>query len=55
MSTDLKVSLKITKGYAEAINRRRDNTMFKRKSTNNDLYVHGQLKIEQPGHLQKPG
>jgi hypothetical protein len=32
-----KKSLKIPKGYSESVKRRTDNTMAKRKRTNNDL------------------
>jgi len=43
-----KKSLKIPKGKSESVYRRRtDNTMTKRKSTNNDLQnIHIKLKIE---------
>ena len=34
-----KKSLKIPKGYSEAVNRRTDNTMAKRKRTNDDLQI----------------
>jgi len=41
-------SLKIPKGQSESVNRRRtDNTMAKRKRTNNDLQnIHIKLKIK---------
>ena len=42
-----KKSLKIPKGQSESVYRRTDNTMAKRKRTNNDLQnIHIKLKIE---------
>ena len=43
----VKKSLKIPKNLSESVNRRTDNTMAKRKGTNNDLQnIHIKLKIE---------
>jgi hypothetical protein len=42
-----KKSLKISKEQSESVNRRTDNTMTKRKRTNNDLQtIHIKQKIE---------